>query len=163
MKNFFKKIGGYLGIYAVGVAMPMMLVFAPLMGCSTVRPPATPLTPEQRTDRLALVLKNMVADVVILATTDRNPEARVKIEKARDALNFLVASTNTSPRDIVMAITPLLQDAKPEVRVAANTVIGVLEAYWGDYVIDVSGGNENALKFLRALVEGLDAGLAMSK
>jgi hypothetical protein len=120
------------------------------------------MTPEQRTDKLALVLKNMVSDVVILAINDKNPDARAKIVKAREALNTLVSSTNTSPRDIVGAIAPLLQDAKPEVRVAANTVVGVLEALWGDYVIDVTGGNENALKFLRAVVAGIDAGLALS-
>lgn len=154
MKNFFKT--------AAGCLLALLLLTGGFTGCSAVRPPSAPMTPEQRTDKLALVLKNMVADVVILAINDKNPDARAKIEKAREALNVLVATDNTTPRDIVRAIAPLLADAKPEVRVAANTVIGVLEALWGDYVIDVSGGNENAMKFLRALVAGLDAGLALS-
>lgn len=154
MKNFFKSIGG--------CALALVLFTGGFTGCAVVHPPATPMTPEQRTDKLALVLKNMVSDVVILAINDKNPDARAKIVMARDALNTLVQSTNTSPRDIVMSIAPLLQDAKPEVRVAANSVVGVLEALWGDYVIDISGGNENALKFLRALVAGIDSGLALS-
>lgn len=154
MKNLLKKIGG--------CALALVLLTGGFTGCAVVHPPSTPMTPEQRTDKLALVLKNMVSDVVILAINDKNPDARAKIITARDAINSLVQSTNTSPRDIVQAISPLLQDAKPEVRLAANTVIGVLEAYWGDYVIDVSGGNENALKFLRALVAGIDSGLALS-
>ena len=154
MKTLFKKIGG--------CALALALVTGSFTGCAVVRPPSTPMTPEQRTDKLALVLKNMVSDVVILAINDKNPDAREKIVKAREALNTLVQSTNTSPRDIVQSIAPLLQDAKPEVRVAANTVVGVLEALWGDYVIDVTGGNENALKFLRAIVTGIDSGLALS-
>lgn len=152
MKNFFAFISTFL--------VATMLAFSP--GCAVVRPPATPMTEAQKVDKLALVLKNMVADVVILAVTDKNPDAREKIVYARNALSMLVESTNTSPRDIMTVINPLLADAKPEVRVAANTIVGMLEAFWGDYVIDVSGGNENALKFLRAVVAGLDAGLALS-
>lgn len=154
MKNFFKAIGG--------CALALVLFTGGFTGCAVVHPPATPMTPEQRTDKLALVLKNMVSDVVILAINDKNPDARAKIVKAREALAIVASSTNASPRDIMQSIAPLLEDAKPEVRVAANTVVGVLEALWGDYVIDVTGGNENALKFLRAVVAGIDAGLSLS-
>jgi hypothetical protein len=147
MKKLLKSLGG--------------LVLSALLFTGCVSAPQNPMTEAQRTDKLAIVLKTMVADVVILAL-DKNPDARPKVEKARDAMNLLISNSNTTPRDIVASIMPLLEDAKPEVRIAASTIIGVLDAYWGEYVIDVTGGNENALKFLRAVLAGLDSGLALS-
>lgn len=128
-------------------------------GC-VVRPNPNPPTVEQRVDRLALVLKTTVSSVVTLATEDRTQETRDTILKARNLVNGLVTETNTSPQAIVAALMPLWQDAKPEVRIAANAALGLLQAYFDDYVFEVPQGNENAVKFLKAVVAGIDEGLA---
>lgn len=139
------------------------LLAAALMvsGCTVTKNPNPP-TQEQRVDRLALVLKTTVASVVTLAAEDRTPETRERITKARDLMNAVVEAGGATPQEIVKSLAPLWQDAKPEVRIAANAALGLLQAYFDEYVFEVPEGSVNAQKFLKAVVAGIDEGLAMS-
>src|SRR5262245_1149247 len=109
------------------------IVLATMPACVSTN--STPMTEAQRLDRLALVLKTSVAGVVTLAAEDRKEETREQIRTVRAVIASLVARDEANPQSIGSAINPLLQDAKPEVRLAVMTAFGVLDAYWGDYVV----------------------------
>jgi hypothetical protein len=145
MKNFF-------GCILAGILL--------VSGCVSTPSTRPPMTEAQRVDRLAFVLKTTVSSVVTLAAEDREQSTRDTILKARNLVNTLVSEGNTNPRDIVEALSPLWRDAKPEVRIAANAALGLLQVYFDDYVFEVPQGNENAVKFLKAVVAGIDEGLA---
>lgn len=147
MKRFFGKIGGFL------------LAAVLFVGCVSA---PTPPTPEQRINRLAIVLKTTVSSVVTLAAEDRSAETRAKIQKARAAIAILVGESDTTPTSILDAIEPLLLDSKPEIRIAASSAVGLLSAYYGEFVVGIPEGNENARKFLNAVVEGIDQGLKLA-
>lgn len=146
MKSTLKKISG------------CVLAAVLFVGCASA--PTTPLTQAQKVDRLATVLKISTSSAVSVAANDRKQDTRDKILLARNIINGLVANGDVTPDNIVQSLTPLLKDTKPEVRIAATTALGLLEAYFNDYVINVPGGNENAVKFLKAVVAGIDEGLA---
>lgn len=130
-------------------------------GCAVTKNPNPP-TQEQRVDRLALVLKTTVSSVVTLAAEDRTQETRDKIATARRLMNAVVEAGGATPQEIVASLAPLWRDAKPEVRIAANAALGLLQAYFDEYVFEVPQGTENAQKFLKAVVAGIDEGLAMA-
>lgn len=149
MKSLFKKISG------------CVLALVMLAGCATNR---APLTQDQKIDRAARVLKVAVSSAVTIAADDRKQETRDKILRARTLVNELVVSKTIDPTSIVQSLAPLWKDAKPEIRIAATSALGLLEAYFTDFVIDLpeTEGGKNALKFLTAVVEGIDQGLSMS-
>lgn len=132
-----------------------------LTGCATNR---APLTQDQKIDRAARVLKVAVASAVQVAADDRKQATRDTILEARKRMNDVVVSGELEPRAIVQSLAPLLKDAKPEVRVAATSALGILEAYFQEYVIELPEGEGavNAKKFLQAVVDGIDEGLALS-
>jgi len=149
MNSFLRAIGGF------GLALVM------LVGCVTNR---TPLTPEQKIDRLAATLRIAVSSAVTVATEDRKPETREKIALARSLVNGVLTSGDLSPEKIVESLTPLLRDAKPEVRLAATTALSLMEVYFMDYVVPLPEGEGavNAKKFLSAVVAGIDEGLKLA-
>lgn len=122
------------------------------------------MTQDQKIDRAANVLKVAVASAVQVAADDRKQETRDKILEARKLVNEVVVSKEFTPENIVSSLAPLWKDAKPEVRVAATSALGILQAYFQDYVIELpeSEGVVNAKKFLSAVVAGIDEGLALS-
>lgn len=132
-------------------------------GCMTTKAPdGTTVVDTNRVEKLALVLKTTVSDVVILAAEDRKQETRNRIILARNIINGLIATGDTTPSDLQNALAPQLRDAKPEVKVAVNTAISLFEIYYGDYVKGKVGGNFYAARFLTATVEGIDRGLSMA-
>lgn len=147
MKNLFTKIGG------------AFLAILMLVGCATN---GVPLTQAQKVDRAARVLKVAVSSAVAVAADDRKQETRDKILQARALVNDLVVTKEFDPQRIVASLAPLWKDTKPEIRVAATAALGLLEAYFGDYVVNLpeTEAGQNALKFLTAVVEGIDLGLA---
>lgn len=149
MNHFLRAFGG--------CALALLM----LVGCATNR---TPLTPEQKVERAARVLKVAVSSAVTVAADDRKQETRDKILEARRLVNLVVESKEFTPEQIVGSLAPLWKDAKPEVRVAATSALGLLEAYFQDYVVTLpeSEGMANAKKFLSAVVAGIDEGLSLS-
>lgn len=129
------------------------------IGCVTNR---APLTEAQKIDRLAATLKIAVSTAVTVAAEDRKQDTRDKIVMARGLVNSVVESGSLEPEAIVQSLSLLWKDAKPEVRLAANTALSLLELYFGDYVLNVPNGNENAVKFLKAVVDGIDQGLSLA-
>jgi len=132
-------------------------------GCMTTKAPdGSTVVDTNRVDKLANVLKTAVSDVVILAAEDRKQETRNNILLARNIINGLIASGETTPGSLQDALAPQLRNAKPEVKVAISTAIGLFEVYYGDYVKGKVGGNIYAAKFLTAAVEGIDRGLSLA-
>jgi len=132
-------------------------------GCMTTKAPdGTTVVDTNRVEKLAAVLKTTVSDVVILAAEDRKQETRNHIILARNVINGLIATGDTTPSSLQDALGPQLRNAKPEVKVAISTALGLFEIYYGDYVKGKIGGNIYAAKFLTAAVEGIDRGLSMA-
>lgn len=149
MNKLFARISGGL------------LALLMLAGCATNR---APLTKEQKIDRAVRVLKVAVSSAVTVAADDRKQETRDKILMARKLVNDVVQTDEITPELIVNSLAPLWRDAKPEIRIAATTALGLLEAYFQDYVIALpqEEGVVNAKKFLSAVVAGIDEGLLLS-
>ena len=147
MKSFFKKIGG------------CVLAAVLLVGCVA---PREPLTEAQKIDRLARVLSITTSSAVTIAAEDRKQETRDAILEARRIVASLAASGDISIEEFVARLTPLWNDAKPEVRLALNSALSLLQVYYSDYVVHLPTGNENAVKFLNAVVAGIDQGLKLA-
>jgi len=132
-----------------------------LIGCATNR---EPLTQEQKIDRAARVLKIAVSSAVTVAADDRNPETRAKIVEARRLVNLVLTTDQLDPEKIVQSLSPLWRDAKPEIRVAATSAMALMEAYFMEYVVPLPevSGHANAVKFLSAVLAGIDEGLSLA-
>lgn len=147
MKRLFEK----------GCALLLAAVL--LVGCVA---PREPLTEAQKIDRLARVLSITTSSAVTIAAEDRKQSTRDAIVEARRIISGLATSGEISIEEFIARLTPLYNDAKPEVRVALNSALSLLQVYYSDYVVNLPAGNANAVKFLNAVVAGIDQGLKLA-
>jgi hypothetical protein len=109
--------------------------------------------------RMATVLRTAVGDSVILAM-EKSPNSVDYLVLGKTVLDAFIVGSNFSPTELrksLQAISTKLQSA--EARIAINTVAGLYEIYWGDYVRNRVAGNVAALELLIAARDGMVDGL----
>jgi hypothetical protein len=114
---------------------------------------------QQSLDRAAVILKTAVSDSVILGLS-KDTNAVIYVRAVGSVLDTLIAEAHFKPRQIGSAVHDLpIKELNPEARIAINTLLGLYEVYWGDYVRGQVAGDRNALVLLTAIRDGIHLGL----
>lgn len=157
-KNTILAILGSFGILAL-VLLPTTTLTT---SCVTITGTnGVAIIDTNKLEKLTAILKLAVSDAVVIAAEDRKAETRGHILLARSILDGLLLSGKTTPSDVGAALAAELKIAKPEVRLAINTALGLYEVYYGDYVKGKIDQNVYAAYLLKGAVDGIDRGLSM--
>lgn len=129
-----------------------------LTACGTLKPGA-PIDPKA-IEKSAVVFRTAVGDSVILAK-DRNAGSAAYFALGKTILDSFITGSDFSPATLRKALQaiPVKELQSAEARIAINTIAGLYEIYWGDYVRGQVAGNAIAVKLLTAARDGLVDGL----
>lgn len=159
MKKFLRTP---IGAIALGVVCAIAVaVTSSLTGCATTG--GTPgVIDTNKLAKGAILLKTTVSSSIIVAT-EKDTNAVTYIKMVGGLLDAIIGGTDFTPQKLEKALSELniKELKKPEARIAINTVLGLYEIYYGDYVRGRLEGNQTALVLLRAIRDGINQGLGL--
>jgi len=129
-------------------------------GCATTGGSTPGTVDTNKLYKGAVLLKTTVSSSVIVAI-EKDTNAVRYIQIVGGALDAIIGGSDYTPQKLekVLADLKIKELQKPEARIAINTVLGLYEVYYADYVRGRIEGNQTAMVLLTALRDGIRQGL----